>query len=74
MGHAMKATTPYQERAARCREMAAQAKSDEDRELLLKIADTWDWISTDTEPTETAEPERAPGPAKPHKSKQDRAG
>ena len=45
----MKATTPYQERADKLRELAAQAKSAEDRELLLKIADTWDWISRDYE-------------------------
>ena len=45
----MKATTPYQERAEKLRELAAQAKSAEDRELLLKIADTWDWISRDYE-------------------------
>ena len=45
----MKATTPYQERAEKLRELAAQAESAEDRELLLKIADTWDWIARDYE-------------------------
>ena len=46
----MKTITVYQEYAEKCRELAAQAKSAEDRELLLKIADTWDWIARDNEP------------------------
>ena len=43
----MKATTPYEEHANRCRTLAGQAASTEDRDILLKIADTWDWIARD---------------------------
>lgn len=46
----MKSITSYQERAIKCRALARQAKSAEDRELLLKIAETWDWIARDNGP------------------------
>jgi hypothetical protein len=40
-------TGAYYERANRCRELAEQTSSVEDRDILLKIADTWDWIARD---------------------------
>ena len=52
----MKSITPYQERAEKCRELAKTAKSAEDRELLLKIADSWNWIASDGEPANNNDP------------------
>lgn len=51
----MKASTPYEDHANRCRELAEVAKSAEDRDILLKIADTWDWIARDYEPVEPSQ-------------------
>ena len=58
----MKPMTPYQERAETCRKLAGEAKSSEDRELLLKIVDTWDWISRDNEPANSNEPADSTAP------------
>ena len=51
----MKSSTPYEDHANRCRALAGEATSTEDREILLKIADTWDWIARDYEPAEPAQ-------------------
>lgn len=50
----MKSPTPYQEHANRCRELAEIARSAEDRDILLKIADTWDWIGRDYDQSDSA--------------------
>ena len=52
----MKIVTPYEQRAARWRELADQAKTPEERNLLLQIAESWNWIARDIEGTN---PERA---------------
>ena len=45
----MAMTKAYQEHGRKCRELAEEAQSPEDRTLLLKIADTWNWIADDGE-------------------------
>ncbi|HWP26141.1 MAG TPA: hypothetical protein VNL39_07335 [Xanthobacteraceae bacterium] len=40
----------YRKSAERCRELAARARSEEERKLLLKLADSWDWLARDTDP------------------------
>jgi hypothetical protein len=50
----MKAITAYQQYASRCRELAQTAHSSEERDILLRIADTWDWIARDYEPSDSA--------------------
>ena len=39
----------YQDHSKKCRELAKEARSPEDRNLLLKIADTWNWGADDGE-------------------------
>jgi hypothetical protein len=37
----------YRRSAERCRQLAARAKSEEERQLLLKLAESWDWLTHD---------------------------
>ena len=39
----------YQDHSKKCRKLAKKAQSLEDRNLFLKIADTWNWIADDGE-------------------------
>ncbi len=39
----------YQDHIKICRELAKEAQFPEVRNLLLKIADTWNWIADDDE-------------------------
>lgn len=39
----------YQDQIELCRELAKEAEFPEDRNLFLKIADTWNWIAEDCE-------------------------
>jgi hypothetical protein len=45
----MPTTRAYQDHNKKCRELAKQAESSEERDLLLKIAETWNWIAADDE-------------------------
>ena len=47
----MKTPKAYEDHANRCRALAQQVLSREDRDILLKIADTWDWIAHEFKPS-----------------------
>ena len=42
----MKKASEYREHAKECRDMAAKARSQEDRETLLHMANTWEELAT----------------------------
>jgi len=46
----MKTPRAYEDHANRCRALAQQVLSSADRDILLKIADTWDWIARECKP------------------------
>jgi hypothetical protein len=67
MKHTMPDRTPYQRSAERCRELAARAESDEERNLLLRLAESWDWVSREGDaagepPQSPPKPQRQRGP------------
>lgn len=39
----------YRRSAERCRQLAARAQSEGERRLLLKLAESWDWLTHDTD-------------------------
>ncbi len=45
----MNAIGSYRKSAERCRELALRAQSEEERKLLLKLADSWDWLARDAD-------------------------
>jgi len=40
----------YRKSAERCRELAARARSEEERKLLLKLAESWEWLRRKPDP------------------------
>lgn len=45
----MKAIQEYLQHAAECRELAARARTADDREMILKMAETWEELATNRE-------------------------
>ena len=45
----MKKASEYLQNAAECRVLAARATTDEQRQMLLKMAETWDGLAQDRE-------------------------
>ncbi len=53
----MNTADSYRRSAERCRQLAARAQSEAERRLLLKLAESWDWLMRDTDrPAEHRDP------------------
>ena len=46
----------YEDSAELCRALAVAAKSDEERDLFLKIAETWNWLFQEADDGEAPSP------------------
>jgi hypothetical protein len=45
----MNTIASYRRSAERCRELAERAESEEERKLLLRLAESWDWLTRDVD-------------------------